>query len=57
MKLVRGRHLEIGRGEAQSCRAAPPSAVCATVAFAHAHGVVHRDLKPENVMVGGFGEV
>lgn len=31
--------------------------VCATLAFAHARGVVHRDLKPENIMVGDFGEV
>ena len=32
-------------------------AVCRTVAYAHARGVIHRDLKPSNVMVGGFGEV
>jgi serine/threonine-protein kinase len=32
-------------------------AVCQTVAYAHAHGVIHRDLKPSNVMVGAFGEV
>ena len=32
-------------------------AVCLTVAYAHARGVIHRDLKPSNIMVGGFGEV
>jgi tetratricopeptide (TPR) repeat protein len=32
-------------------------AVCQTLAYAHAHGVIHRDLKPANVMVGAFGEV
>jgi eukaryotic-like serine/threonine-protein kinase len=33
------------------------SAVCLTVDFAHARGVLHRDLKPSNVMLGNFGEV
>ncbi len=32
-------------------------AICRTVAYAHARGVIHRDLKPSNVMVGAFGEV
>jgi serine/threonine protein kinase len=59
MKLVQGEQLD---------RFLTPSApaterlrifeqLCATVAFAHAHGVVHRDLKPANIMVGAFGEV
>ncbi len=59
MKLVRGNtlaHLLRARSEP-----APFvkifEAICQTVAFAHAEGVVHRDLKPANVMVGAFGEV
>ncbi len=40
-----GRHVEI------------LLAVCRSVQFAHAHGVLHRDLKPDNVMIGRFGEV
>jgi serine/threonine-protein kinase len=32
-------------------------AVCNTIAFAHARGVLHRDLKGQNILLGDFGEV
>lgn len=33
------------------------TALCDTLAYAHANGVVHRDVSPANVMIGPFGEV
>ncbi|WP_406695292.1 protein kinase [Singulisphaera sp. Ch08] len=63
MRLVEGRTMR----DLLSDRPGPPAdlsrflaifqAVCQTMAYAHAHGVIHRDLKPSNIMVGGFGEV
>jgi serine/threonine-protein kinase len=63
MKLVKGRTLAALLHERADTTADLPrflgifEAVCQTVAYAHARGVIHRDLKPSNVMVGSFGEI
>lgn len=63
MKLVKGKSLaELLAARSSASEDLPRllnifQAVCQTLSYVHACGVIHLDMKPANIMVGAFGEV